>query len=87
MSPVLDSWCACEDCYSDKASEKGNTLKQCITVFTLSLDDYLEVTEVILKFDYLLTSFSFQNWLACSLYKFMSNYGQLELLRGSWVWR
>lgn len=36
VSPVGESGCAYEDCYSDKASEKDNILKQCIMVFTLS---------------------------------------------------
>lgn len=31
MSPIGDLECAYEDCYSDKA----NTVKQCIMVFTL----------------------------------------------------
>lgn len=36
MPPVGDSGRVFENCYSDKASEKGNTLRQCIMVFTLS---------------------------------------------------
>lgn len=50
------------------------------------VDAYLEVTEVVPKSDHLLTSFPFQNWLTCSLYKLTCNYSQLELLSGSWVW-
>lgn len=32
----LVTWGVYEDCYSEKASGKENTLKQCIIVFTLS---------------------------------------------------
>lgn len=36
MSPAGDLGCVYEDCYSDKASDKDNTLKQYIMIFILS---------------------------------------------------